>query len=95
MVNKKLAPYDNTVVKVGDDAVVWLRAEITTDTLQFLYSLDDEEFARLGSKLDMTALSDEASEFGEFTGAFVGMFAQDSHTREAWAEFDYFEYSEK
>ena len=94
MINKKLAGFDESVIIVGREEEVWLRAEVNTDKLQFLYSLDGITFDKLGNVFDMTALSDEASEFGEFTGTFVGMFAQDSHTRENWAEFDYFEYEE-
>ncbi|MCL1823055.1 MAG: glycoside hydrolase family 43 protein [Oscillospiraceae bacterium] len=95
MINRQLADYGDEVVIVADDADVWLRAEINTDRLQFFYSLDGASFTKLGNEFDMTTLSDEASKYGEFTGTFVGMFAQDSHMRETWAEFDYFEYEEK
>lgn len=92
MINKQLADFGDTVVKVEKNADIWLRAEIDKDRLQFLYSLDGETFVKLGNEFDMTTLSDEAVDFGEFTGTFVGIFAQDSHTREKWAEFDYFDY---
>ena len=91
-INRKLADYDKSVVVVDDDAEVWLRVRIDRDKLAFFYSLDGADFVKFGGDFDMTALSDEASDYGEFTGTFVGIFAQDSHLRETWAEFDWFEY---
>lgn len=71
---------------------VWLRAQIEAGELKFSYSLDGSQFQNAGPALDMTVLSDEASTCGVFTGTFVGMFAQDTHTKSKWAEFDSFCY---
>lgn len=79
-------------VPVPEDAPVWLRAVINVGELVFYYSLDGTTYHTLGPVLDMTALSDEASTCGIFTGTFVGMFAQDTHTKCKWAEFDWFKY---
>ncbi len=79
-------------VPVPMNEPVWLMAEINAHTLQFHYSLNGEDFLPLGGTLDMTALSDEASTCGRFTGTFVGMFAQDTHTKSKWADFDSFRY---
>ncbi|MEG0759561.1 MAG: family 43 glycosylhydrolase, partial [Raoultibacter sp.] len=79
-------------VPVDADAPVWLRAEIHNLALQFMYSLDGKVFLPLGGELDMTPLSDEESPNGSFTGTFVGMFAQDSDSKQKWAEFDWFEF---
>ncbi len=81
-------------VPVPAGAPVWLRAEISFGELVFRYSLDGKAYHPLGPVLDMTALSDEASSCGVFTGSFVGMFAQDTHTKSKWAEFDWFRYEE-
>ena len=82
----------NAAVTVPRGTPVWLRSEIDHADLQFYYSLDGDNFTKLGQTLDMSALSDEASECGIFTGTFIGMFAQDTHTKSKWAEFDWFNY---
>lgn len=79
-------------IPVPSGIPIYLRAEIRFEKLNFCYSLDDKTYLILGPELDMTALSDEASGCGKFTGAFVGMFAQDTHTKSKWAEFDWFQY---
>lgn len=93
-VNKEYTNGTNALAVVEKDAPVYLRAEIMTDKLQFSFSMDGDHFEKLGPVFDMTTLSDEAVDFGEFTGTFVGMFAQDSYTREKYADFDFFEYRE-
>lgn len=80
------------MTNIPANAPVWLRAEIDGCAMRFLYSLDGESFLPLGPAHDMTILSDEAESPGLFTGTFIGMFAQDSHTREKWAKFQSFEY---
>jgi len=94
LINKDYVCGDNSYAVVEKNAPLFLRAEIRTARLQFSFSVDGIEFKNLGPVFDMTALSDEAVKYGEFTGTFVGMFAQDSHTRERCADFGYFEYSE-
>jgi xylan 1,4-beta-xylosidase len=79
-------------IPVPSDIPVYLRAEINLDKLNFCYSLNGATYLPIGPELDMTALSDEASTCGKFTGSFVGMFAQDTHTKSKWAEFDWFRY---
>ncbi|MFA9381783.1 MAG: family 43 glycosylhydrolase, partial [Acetanaerobacterium sp.] len=81
-------------IPVPTGAPVWLCAEVNVSELAFQYSLDGETYLPLGPALDMTMLSDEASNCGVFTGSFVGMFAQDTHTKSKWAEFDWFRYEE-
>ena len=79
---------------VPTNATVILRASIHDAELTFEYSTDSVLYHQIGPKMDMSMLSDEASRCGCFTGAFVGMFAQDTHTMEKWAEFDWFRYEE-
>lgn len=79
-------------IPVLKDDAVWLR--VTTDNLKltFAYSTDGERFLPAGEALDLAPLSDERCSCGTFTGTFVGMFAQDSYTREVWADFNWFDY---
>ncbi len=90
--NGKYVDGGNAYAVVEKDAPIYLMAEIKTDCLQFYFSTDGMLYQKLGPVFDMTILSDEASNFGEFTGTFVGIYAQDSHMREKYADFDYFEY---
>ncbi len=95
LINGNYVSANDAFAVVEKDAPVYLRAQICTDRLQFLYSTDGKTYHKLGPVLDMTNLSDEACAFGEFTGTFVGIYAQDSHTREKFADFDFFEYCEE
>ena len=79
---------------VPSNAAVYLRANIRNADLLFEYSTDAAVYHQIGPVLDMSMLSDEASRCGCFTGAFVGMFAQDTHTMQKWADFDWFRYEE-
>ncbi len=75
-------------------APVWLRLKIDGGALTLQYSLDGKDYRRFGEAQDLTVLSDEYSRCGCFTGTFVGMFAQDTHTKSKWAQFDWFQYEE-
>lgn len=77
---------------VNKNAPVWLRIQTHNADIQFLYSLDGETYHSLGKQLDLTLLSDEAGMGGKFTGAFVGMFAQDTDRKAEWVAFEWFEY---
>ncbi|HZK28123.1 MAG TPA: glycoside hydrolase family 43 protein [Thermoclostridium sp.] len=92
LVNREYVDGDNAYAVVEKEAPLYLRAQADKDGLQFSFSTDGKLFNNLGPVFDLTTLSDEASCFGEFTGTFVGVFAQDSHTREKYADFNYFEY---
>jgi xylan 1,4-beta-xylosidase len=69
-----------------------LRAEISHDKLYLSYSLDGKQWHKIDEAFDITTLSDEFCKEGRFTGAFVGICAQDISGRRAIADFDYFEY---
>jgi len=73
-------------------APVWLRVKICGDKLHLKYSVDGETYQAFGEPQDITVLSDEYSKCGCFTGTFIGLFAQDTHTRSKWADFDWFRY---
>ncbi|WP_020619825.1 glycoside hydrolase family 43 protein [Paenibacillus daejeonensis] len=79
-----------------DASLVWLRAEVDNDKLQFYYSTSGEnQYEPIGPVLDASTLSDEACREGWFTGAFVGLCCQDLTGFRKHADFDYFEYAEQ
>ncbi|MFA5293266.1 MAG: glycoside hydrolase family 43 protein [Phycisphaerae bacterium] len=73
----------------------YLRAEIDYDKLTFSYSLDGKDWKKINAVFDITTLSDEYCQEGSFTGAFVGICAQDMAGTKTKADFDYFEYQTK
>lgn len=74
-----------------------LRAEIDYERLTFSYRVEGGEWVRLPQTFDASILSDEATAPGNpnFTGAFVGMAAQDLAGTALPADFDYFAYRER
>ena len=76
---------------------VYLRLTTLKDKAYFSYSLDNENYIRIGKELDATVLSDDYyASTGHilFTGAFIGICCQDLSGQGAYADFDYFEYKE-
>ena len=74
-----------------------LRVEVDYERLYFSYSVEGGAWVRLPQTFDASILSDEATAPGNpnFTGAFVGMAAQDLAGTGLAADFDYFEYRER
>jgi xylan 1,4-beta-xylosidase len=72
-----------------------LKTEIKYDKMFFWYSLDGEKWQKINQEFDITTLSDEFCLDGCFTGAMVGICAQDLTGRGIKADFDYFEYRAK
>jgi xylan 1,4-beta-xylosidase len=80
-------------VRDGGSRRVRLHGELDGGRLDLSYSLDGGEWRRAGPTLDATLLSDERTSRGlGFTGAFVGLCAQDLAGRGCVADFDYLEY---
>ena len=77
---------------VNDDQYIWMRLEITGRNTQFKWSTDGKSYTDIGPIFDTSCLSDEYSEFGEFTGAFVGITCGDRMMHQCTADFDFFEY---
>lgn len=82
-----------TEIAIPSEGLVHLRVTLSGRDLQFSYSLDGNDWALVGPALDSTILSDDFQTLG-FTGAFVGMCAQDLTGQKHSAAFDYFEYRE-
>ena len=84
-------------IKIPNGVRVELRVEIDFERLYFGYRLEGKDWVWLPGHFDASILSDEAAAFGSpnFTGAFVGMCAQDNTGTQIPADFDYFEYRER
>ena len=70
----------------------YLRAQVDGERLQFSASPDDKTWQNIGPVLDMSTLSDDFGSTLRFTGAMVGLCAQDLGGMRAIADFDYFDY---
>ena len=68
---------------------VFMRINILKDKLQFSYSVDAQQWHGIGAALDFNKISDDYN--NGYTGAMVGLFAQDIMFENRWASFDYFE----
>ncbi len=71
---------------------MFLRAEVDGERLQFSASPDGATWRNVGPVLDMSKLSDDYGSTLRFTGAMVGLCAQDLGGACAVADFDYFDY---
>jgi xylan 1,4-beta-xylosidase len=83
---------DNDVA-LPEEGLVSLRVCIRQSQLWFSYALCGEDWQRIGPELESSILSDDFNHLG-FTGAFVGLCAQDQLRRESHADFRCFHYSE-
>lgn len=79
-----------TYVEDGKD--IWMRVKIEGRKSRFQWSLDGESYQDIGPTFDTSKLSDEYSEFGEFTGTFVGITCGDRMMHKHTADFDFFDY---
>lgn len=70
----------------------YLRAAVNERALQFHASPDGERWQAIGGKLDTGVLSDEFGGKLGFTGAMIGLCAQDMNGTKKHADFDYFTY---
>lgn len=77
---------------INDWQQVFLRATVTDENLQFSASPDGETWRNIGPVLDFSKLSDDYGSTLRFTGAMIGLCAQDLNGTHAVADFDYFDY---
>jgi xylan 1,4-beta-xylosidase len=68
----------------------FLRAEINRERLQFSASPDGEAWQDIGAALEMAKLSDDYGSTLRFTGAMIGLCAQDVGGTFKHADFDFF-----
>jgi len=66
-------------IPVPGEGAIRMRVEVRRTTLRVFYAVEDGAWQRIGSVLDASLLSDECGEgeHANFTGAFVGMAAND------------------
>jgi xylan 1,4-beta-xylosidase len=84
-------------ISIPETGEVYLRLTTEKETAHFSYSLDGDNFIRVGMALDATVLSDDyyaSTGHIMFTGSFIGICCQDLSGQGAFADFDYFEYKE-
>jgi xylan 1,4-beta-xylosidase len=78
-------------VVINDWKQCYLRVEVNFQDLQFSASSDGLAWELIGPVLDATKLSDDYGQnILHFTGAFIGLCAQDLAGTRAIADFDYF-----
>lgn len=85
-------------VQIPEGKPIYLKLNTQTEKAWFSYSMDGENFEKIGPDLDATILSDdyyEESGHCMFTGAFVGICCQDLAGTKKHADFDYFDYKEQ
>jgi len=95
-------PIDEPISIEGSDKC-YLKAVIDSEQLQFYYATIEGEWTAIGPVLDASKISDENAELVKdgyaldqgFTGAFIGICAQDLGGSGNYADFDYFVYREK
>lgn len=74
------------------DGLVWMKLRIKGRESQFSWSADGKVYQEIGPAFDTSEFSDEYSNFGEFTGCFVGMTCADRMLHKKCADFDFFLY---
>lgn len=73
---------------------VWMGVDVDGAVLQFRFAVEEGQWQTIGPELDASVLSDEGGrgEHANFTGAFVGMAAQDLGGTAMPADFAHFIY---
>ena len=76
------------------DVPIKLSVKCDSRNLQFYWAYENEDFKPIGPKLDALVLSDDYvyEKISGFTGAFVGIAANDKFNAGIYADFDYFNY---
>lgn len=92
--------YNSERIEIEPNQPINLKVEVYREWAQFYYSVGEEknEFKKIGTKVAVDTLSsDFIKKHGKlaFTGAMVGICAQDLDDHSSFADFKYFAYSEK
>lgn len=82
----------NSARTAVNDEPVYFRLRIKGRESQFSWSEDGGNWTDIGPVFDTSEFSDEYSEYGEFTGCFVGMTCADRVRHIKCADFDFFTY---
>ena len=92
-INRKLTDTSPVYLSTQND-VIFFKAEIRREELNFFYSADGEKYIRIGMSLDMKNISDERIEGNGFTGSMLGVNCCDLQGDGIFAEFLSFDYRE-
>lgn len=76
------------------DGAVYLKVSLRGRKIQFSWGYDGEHYRKIGQTFDLSHFSDEYSQYGEFTGTFVGITCADRMKHAHYADFDFFSYKE-
>ena len=82
----------NSARRASDKGPVWMKLRIKGRESQFSFSADSMHWEEIGPAFDTSEFSDEYSQYGEFTGCFVGLSCVDSVKHRKCADFDFFTY---
>ncbi|MCK0469966.1 glycoside hydrolase family 43 protein [Halalkalibacter sp. APA_J-10(15)] len=90
-------------VSLEEHKSIYLKADIHHEEMRFSISTDGQQWDEVAPTLDASIISDENAELVKdgvaldqgFTGAFVGLCAQDLSGRKKHADFNYFQYRER
>lgn len=82
-------------IEANDWKQFYLRAAVDHENLQFSASPDGDQWRNIGPVLNASKLSDDYGAGLHFTGAMVGLCAQDLSGAKLHADFDYFDYEDK
>jgi len=77
---------------INDWKQIFLRSAVDGEKLQFSASPDGKVWRDIGPVLDFSKLSDDYGSTLRFTGAMIGLCAQDLNGTHVAADFDYFSY---
>ncbi len=89
--NGEKTEFDSARAAVSDGPV-WMKLRVQGRASQFSWSPDGETWNEIGPAFDTSEFSDEYSQYGEFTGCFVGLTCVDSLQHKKSADFDFFTY---
>lgn len=92
--NKKYE-YMTDYLPLRENQAVYLKMEIEENFVQFSYGYSQQDMRKAGPSVNAGFLSDEACDEGWFTGAMIGICCQDLTGFGKYADFDYFEVTEK
>lgn len=93
LVNRELVDYESVFLP-EEVNIVYLKAQIRLEDLQFYYSVDQKNYIPVGNVLDMKNISDEHITGNGFTGSMLGANCSDLQGDGVYADFLFFDYKE-
>lgn len=93
VVNRELVDYESVLLP-EEVNIVYLKAQIRLENLQFYYSVDQKNYIPVGNVLDIKNISDEHITGNGFTGSMLGANCSDLQGDGVYADFLFFDYKE-